>query len=216
MRGATDYRFERVWRYPISTHTPHTGRDRTGHNAYELANISTHTPHTGRDPVFRCIARIAYISTHTPHTGRDFGIKELSQKDGEFQLTRPIRGATGFPAIFAASATFQLTRPMRGATQPLSEKCSAEIISTHTPLAGRDCSTVINTVSATADFNSHAPCGARLWHPCSILQPMAQFQLTRPMRGATGQRLKMLCVMLFQLTRPMRGATACSTVSDII
>ena len=58
----------------ISTHTPHTRRDRgqSGHNRGFF--ISTHTPHTRRDfSSLRLLSYLINISTHTPHTRRDGG-----------------------------------------------------------------------------------------------------------------------------------------------
>ena len=168
---------------------------------------------------------------------------------------------------------FQLTRPLRGATLGHSYARDEALISTHTPLAGRDsersngksyavnfnshapCGArhpVIKSIDEFRNFNSHAPCGARLVHeiqflntqPISTHTPLAgrdvtnnhcspflpQFQLTRPLRGATtkicvifvkrihfnshapcGARLFNLDIVQhdsgFQLTRPLRGAT---------
>ena len=60
-------------------------------------------------------------------------------------------------------------------------------ISTHTPLAGRDPS--LDYLDGWLyDFNSHAPCGARL--SSIMVSPMTfLFQLTRPLRGATFLRI---------------------------
>ena len=75
-----------------------------------------------------------------------------------------MRGATD-KIVFNKSITrFQLTRPMRGAT--------IDVIAEHVE---------------QEDFNSRAPCGARLLH--FLLPPyIVIFQLTRPMRGATNAR----------------------------
>ena len=56
------------------------------------------------------------------------------------------------------------------------------------------------------NFNSHAPCGARL--SCGSYGTIWKtFQLTRPLRGATfGNGFVDKCD-IFQLTRPLRGAT---------
>ena len=83
----------------ISTHTPHAGRDvRQGVRRNEKA-ISTHTPHAGRDTFTQKIRLILEISTHTPHAGRDVRRGELLMRRG-FLLTRPMRGVTAtFMAI---------------------------------------------------------------------------------------------------------------------
>ena len=58
------------------------------------------------------------------------------------------------------------------------------MISTHTPLAGRDCG-----YDDYGDFE-------------------VKFQLTRPLRGATSSSVFNGSYSKFQLTRPLRGATA--------
>ena len=123
---------------------------------------------------------------------------------------------------------FQLTRPLRGATPLQGPRGTARKISTHTPLAGRDFVAVENS-KRMRDFNSHAPCGARHFNGRST-SDVRRFQLTRPLRGATGLKiilrpsktisthtplagrdritpLHMEIIRLFQLTRPLRGAT---------
>ena len=102
--------------------------------------------------------------------------------------------------------SFQLTRPLRGATSEFIIIAVNVNISTHTPLAGRD-QVCLRYVCLVFDFNSHAPCGARLnstfdgvlKSPISTHTPLAGrdyiyhtpiaiariFQLTRPLRGAT-------------------------------
>ena len=72
---------------------------------------------------------------------------------------------------------------MRGATNHIPAVRDRIVISTHTPLAGRD-SDRSASHQACGHFNSHAPCGARRTaysaHPAR-----RKFQLTRPLRGAT-------------------------------
>ena len=78
---------------------------------------------------------------------------------------------------------FQLTRPLRGATKYNLPSVQEFMISTHTPLAGRDMRTVMQ-IASPSNFNSHAPCGAR--HiPNAGMGIVILFQLTRPLRGAT-------------------------------
>ena len=49
MRGVTAIGWT-IWNLmPISTHTPHAGRDNSAIQKAAGANISTHTPHAGRD-----------------------------------------------------------------------------------------------------------------------------------------------------------------------
>ena len=57
------------------------------------------------------------------------------------------------------------------------------VISTHAPLAGRDC-TASPAQRQRLDFNPRAPCGARHQEPYVITE-LDAFQPTRPLRGAT-------------------------------
>ena len=62
-------------------------------------------------------------------------------------------------------------------------------ISIHAPHAGRDSGKTVIPLHCT-DFNPRAPCGARLarnWANRYVLE----FQSTRPMRGATANRMWM-------------------------
>ena len=145
-----------------------------------------------------------------------------------FQPTRPLRGATSFGHGQAQPEGFQPTRPLRGATELLPPRAHVGLISTHAPLAGRDCSGW--SFAAMLIISTHAPLAGRDWrfHP---LPPKPNiFQPTRPLRGATGRGRGCIsaarhfnprapcgarpkgCVSLytvdgFQPTRPLRGAT---------
>ena len=80
------------------------------------------------------------ISTHAPLAGRDFLTlgKHLSARI--IQPTRPLRGATTQVLLDMMQRTiFQPTRPLRGATQNAKAMAFNQSISTHAPLAGRDC-----------------------------------------------------------------------------
>ena len=124
---------------------------------------------------------------------------------GEFQSTRPMRGATlhiGSPPFMAM---FQSTRPMRGATHDSLIFLPTIGVSIHAPHAGRDYD-CFHRDRALWSFNPRAPCGARhsriqcvpwIWcfnprAPCGarhadVRREMRDnaFQSTRPMRGAT-------------------------------
>ena len=79
---------------------------------------------------------------------------------------------------------FQPTRPLRGATSRLRPLNQRKTISTHAPLAGRDCGCIL-LLQIYKYFNPRAPCGARLSAPPkSVIYTI--FQPTRPLRGATG------------------------------
>ena len=78
-----------------------------------------------------------------------------------FQLPRPLRGSTRLMKKSVDPRTFQLTRPLRGATERFLRNTIFTEISTHTPLAGRD-HFITPILVNNSNFNSHAPCGARL------------------------------------------------------
>ena len=103
---------------------------------------------------------------------------------------------------------FQPTRPLRGATRHGAGVPRVGGISTHAPLAGRDCRSS-TPLTSCCHFNPRAPCGAR---PAS--RPFCgrewPFQPTRPLRGATIRSSTLTAQKKFQPTRPLRGATGCA------
>ena len=82
-----------------------------------------------------------------------------------------------------AVSRFLLTRPSRGATYSEGEFNHGDLISTHTPLAGRDAADR-EALGVRENFYSHAPRGARLDATMQSYFGML-FLLTRPSRGAT-------------------------------
>ncbi len=109
---------------------------------------------------------IMCISTHAPLAGRDVLGEAAPGLSYQFQPTRPLRGATmllrSMPCDLSAYfnprapcgarlpdtgslswfAIFQPTRPLRGATYFEAVSRRKTLISTHAPLAGRDCKSV--------------------------------------------------------------------------
>ena len=169
--------------------------------------ISTHTPLAGRDHLFSDWEVFARnFNSHAPCGARHVHFLTILFNE-IFQLTRPLRGATaellnistdevhfnshapcgarrtlGFRQ--SRTKVFQLTRPLRGATAENGIIETPVSISTHTPLAGRDC------------------------YFDTLFPQLPVFQLTRPLRGATLlTRFSRQLKILFQLTRPLRGAT---------
>ena len=76
---------------------------------------------------------------------------------------------------------FLLTRPSRGATQRKYHTTDTTLISTHTPLAGRD-DTWHRAASRIVHFYSHAPRGARLDFP-GIDRPLTEISTHTPLAG---------------------------------
>ena len=148
------------------------------------------------------------ISTHAPLAGRDCSVRDSYHKFFIFQPTRPLRGATVDDSFRKDLFEISTHAPLAGRDVLRLLALRAEVISTHAPLAGRDlvvehfkpladisthaplagrditnlCRTLLRM-----DFNPRAPCGAR---PVLIrgLDHTAQFQPTRPLRGATTTR----------------------------
>ena len=58
--------------------------------------ISTHTPHARRDIADGTLKNYDRISTHTPHARRDEVERTMNENPDKFQLTRLMRGVTGF------------------------------------------------------------------------------------------------------------------------
>ena len=124
--------------------------------------ISTHAPLAGRDRLHVVVPSDVAISTHAPLAGRDSVYGDIVASDGEFQPTRPLRGATAEIREGTFTVEFQPTRPLRGATRRWKRYNPAD-----------------------SHFNPRAPCGARLVQTVEIPQDV-RFQPTRPLRGATG------------------------------
>ena len=100
--------------------------------------------------------------SHAPRGARQ-SIAVGTPESKDFYSHAP-RGARPDPAVSAEKRSpFLLTRPSRGATTGKAITAITATISTHTPLAGRDAIAAIGS-TATIDFYSHAPRGAR--HIC--------------------------------------------------
>ena len=116
MRGATRENGPIIIMSPISTHTPHAGRDCLSHHFQLPFLISTHTPLARRD---------AFAETHSRKPENFYShasCEARPQHDrgaGEypkFLLTRLLRGATGPGILIMSDPPFLLTRLLRGAT----------------------------------------------------------------------------------------------------
>ena len=149
------------------------------------------------------------ISIHAPLAGRDqvSGLR-LAQLHPLFQSTRPSRGATN---ICFCCQSFHINfnpRAPRGARpSALLRPSPPPSISIHAPLAGRDQELRL-AASQAAQFQSTRPSrGATKWE-LGQRTPELEFQSTRPSRGATNySNRRFRFVQEFQSTRPSRGAT---------
>ena len=138
MRGATGALFILHLQKIISIHAPHAGRDSKG-----TARTFTASDFNPRAP---CGAR------RNPAADRG--------SDGEFQSTRPMRGATPMPSLPPTMIRFQSTRPMRGATTQDDPDRIAELFQSTRPMRGATIRRPWRN-GARQYFNPRAPCGAR-------------------------------------------------------
>ena len=127
------------------------------------------------------------ISTHAPLAGRD-GVTWQATEEDYISTHAPLAGRDDVAPVVHAQW----------------------IISTHAPLAGRDDTKWFHDY-IYKNFNPRAPCGARRDNGCASDRP-AEFQPTRPLRGATSDRGREEQLRIFQPTRPLRGATSRVTV----
>ena len=183
-RGATPSAVGASCNIHISTHTPLAGRDRSVLRPLPHPQISTHTPLAGRDVVVIIPFVINFlflltrpsrgatpsavgascnihISTHTPLAGRDVCHYSASSSARNFYSHAP-RGARLLTAIVTDYTGDFYSHAPRGARRGLSPSMFLSVlISTHTPLAGRDGTFTVH-VPVSINFYSHAPRGARL------------------------------------------------------
>ena len=71
----------------------------------------------------------------------------------------------------------------------------------------RGATTRTSDVVTEAEFQSTRPMRGATGRTLTALQPDGTFQSTRPMRGATSDPATRFINVAFQSTRPMRGAT---------
>ena len=147
----------------ISTHAPLAGRDTCSQQLLtHPCEFQPTRPLRGATVYVTDEVIDLIISTHAPLAGRDFKVSSRCCNIMKFQPTRPLRGATYLFNRWRNILRFQPTRPLRGATGEVPEPfpaikdfnprapcgarlickrdiCRDGIISTHAPLAGRDC-----------------------------------------------------------------------------
>jgi len=109
-------------------------------------------------------------------------------------------------AFAELSKLFQSTRPVGGATYERLEMRATIAVSIHAPRGGRDRDGA-RKAHFRPSFNPRAPWGARL-NDSGNGNDGPVFQSTRPVGGATEQRILNAERLLFQSTRPVGGATA--------
>ena len=145
----------------ISTHTPLAGRDQFLLSSCPIIqNFYSHAPCGARLLGGIHLTVCPCISTHTPLAGRDDNVTDTPSLLNDFYSHAPCGARPDNPLPESCTILFLLTRPLRGATTNTGDYSAAEVISTHTPLAGRD-TAMVSFGKAWLNFYSHAPCGAR-------------------------------------------------------
>ena len=151
-------------------------------------------PFAGRDgttPNAVCKDVLGEISIPAPLAGRDHHDKEDTYDTRHFNPRAP-RGARPPSAVVAAGGGgFQSTRPLRGATSHADYRGHLHRISIHAPLAGRD--EHGHKLPHRRAISIHAPLAGRDLLDRYREQLFAQFQSTRPLRGATANLTKNAC-----------------------
>ena len=152
---------EALRRYDISIHAPHTGRDLSTwlrHSA--TVSFQSTRPIRGATTLpLRLTPRLRHFNPRAPYGARltdnrlsvdtrnfnpraPYGARRLLRSlwstYGEFQSTRPIRGATPYCRVDCSNLRFQSTRPIRGATKAKAAATPGKQISIHAPHTGRD------------------------------------------------------------------------------
>ncbi len=200
-----------VWGVRISTHTPHAGRN---HCESILNNVSIRIfqltrPMRGATNAGRLImSESANFNSHAPCGAQPSPLLHFLCQIQNFNSHAPCGAQLTRPAISPSASQFQLTRPMRGATDDVQQMYHMEHpISTHTPHAGRNV-LCLSLQNIHEYFNSHAPCGAQLLRMNQEGEVLIKISTHTPHAGRntvssdnTSDNAK------FQLTRPMRGAT---------
>ena len=235
----------------ISTHAPLAGRDVWSRVRDGRRQISTHAPLAGRDdnapwywhqpcyfnPRAPCGARPscrtgccaqAWISTHAPLAGRDGAAARLGGVAWHFNPRAPCGARQEWAVQGHHPQTFQPTRPLRGATPQDHGHAGDQLISTHAPLAGRDCLALWSCCWYRV-ISTHAPLAGRDDGLAQVLHnvvisthaPLAGRDMIRgfppdnyiisthaPLAGRDRKKFRAWIVFVpFQPTRPLRGAT---------
>ena len=162
MRGAT-ITASTGWRHiGISTHAPLAGRD---HNAVDRSHnvlISTHAPLAGRDFWGRlhrgCLTN---FNPRAPCGARRRGGYHGNETNYNFNPRAPCGARPQIPLNFIRSTRISTHAPLAGRDCRGRAEGHLRQISTHAPLAGRDRLKPRQVTYQDKHFNPRAPCGAR-------------------------------------------------------
>ena len=129
----------------------------------QIKGISTHVPHAGHDrPDHHGDRRVFHFNSRAPCGARQ-NMRLFGRFFMIFQLTCPMRGTTKAGRCCACNSWISTHVPHAGHDLGVFGFQTLDIcISTHVPHAGHDCAPR-RRCPRTCDFNSRAPCGARLY-----------------------------------------------------
>ena len=125
-----------------------------------VAKISTHTPLAGRDMqrIFHTLF-LLYFYSHAPRGARH--IRRRRNRGYSYFYSHAPRGARRYNNLCFPVNKYFYSHAPRGARPHIpAPSISQAVISTHTPLAGRDGSKPCGIIKCE-NFYSHAPRGAR-------------------------------------------------------
>ena len=184
-RGATSARAkEAPDRKNFYSHAPRGARHTASPSLCRLAYFYSHAPRGARLVFCHMCSPQKYFYSHAPRGARLELILTVSLSN--YFYSHAPRGARHpHPLASRPHAGFLLTRPSRGATLSWPDPFSYQLISTHTPLAGRDICAVL--WDSGPQISTHTPLAGRDATISNITQ-VFKFLLTRPSRGATKVR----------------------------
>ena len=188
----------------ISTHAPLAGRDFTLDLSVTATGISTHAPLAGRDlqdAVLRCLH--PDFNPRAPCGARPPRRSGCTGAGHHFNPRAPCGARRGKMRDNVHPGEFQPTRPLRGATDDEVRRGVVEEISTHAPLAGRDGAAAIEA-AGSAEFQPTRPLRGATQKKFSDFNGKV-FQPTRPLRGATQEAVQARILYNISTHAPLAG-----------
>ncbi len=211
VRGATHGNKSGGFMGSVSIHAPRAGRDSLVLlSVLSFRGFNPRAPCGARPSSFKRSSFILTVSIHAPRAGRDSASRKIDIDSGCFNPRAPCGARQLNTRVKSDRTTFQSTRPVRGATIGQDLQRSKRMVSIHAPRAGRD-TRLKASGHHLKGFNPRAPCGARQKSKQKE-QAEAEFQSTRPVRGATVCQFprKRLVAVSIHAPRAGRDRTQCT------
>ena len=124
------------------------------------------------------------ISIHAPLAGRDGSVRPVWIADHDFNPRAPCGARRDQTICHNTSEVISIHAPLAGRDHTRQSLAGLGInFNPRAPCGARHCVVIVRD-RLHKDFNPRAPCGARL-SGARLLQRLASFQSTRPLRGAT-------------------------------